>query len=77
MSAGSQSDHDRAFGESLSEPPDYNPVLLDCGHWWAEDEGELVGDKVVCPNCAEDAIARKPIATDEQVRERLDDSEVA
>jgi hypothetical protein len=54
MGAGSQSDHDQAsFGESLSEPTDYNPVLLDCGHWWAEDEGELVGDKVVCPNCAE------------------------
>jgi hypothetical protein len=76
MREGNQTDHDRAFGESLSEPPDYNPVLLDCGQWWAEDEGELIGDKIVCPNCADAAIAVKRSAN-VQLPRRVDDSEVA
>jgi hypothetical protein len=47
----SQADHDRAFGESLSEPPDVDVVRLDCGHYDTEDHGDWHADKLLCPDC--------------------------
>jgi hypothetical protein len=48
----SQSTHDRAFNESLSEPPDSNPIQADCKHWAEEDLCEWIDGKLVCPKCA-------------------------
>lgn len=57
----SQVDHDRAFGESLGDPPDVDVVRLDCGHYDTEDHGEWVGGKLLCPKCFErrEQLARK------------------
>lgn len=46
-----QADHDRAFGESLSEPPDEDVVRLDCGHWGTEDAAYRIGARLVCSKC--------------------------
>ena len=46
-----QADHDRAFDQALSEPPDEDVVRLDCGHWGTEDAAETLADKKVCERC--------------------------
>ncbi len=52
----SQADHDRAFGESLSDGPGDEVVRLDCGHYDTEDRGEAVGGKLVCPRCFDERL---------------------
>jgi len=72
----SQADHDRAFGESLSEPPDVDVVRLDCGHYDTEDRGEWIDGKLICSRCVDDPLALKPIAAKVQLPTRPD-AEVA
>lgn len=50
-SDGSQVDHDRAFGESLSTEPDDDVVRLDCKHWGTEDAAYRIGDRLLCGDC--------------------------
>ncbi len=46
-----QADHDRAFGESLGEPPEADVVRLDCSHWGTEDSACQIGDRLICVDC--------------------------
>jgi hypothetical protein len=73
-----QADHDRAFSESLSEPPDSDPIQADCKHWAEEDSCEWIDGKLLCPACtlAHDSIALKPITARVQLPTRPD-SQVA
>jgi hypothetical protein len=52
---GTQADHDRAFGESGSQPDD-DVVRLDCGCYDTEDRSEPIGDKRVCHKCHDAAV---------------------
>jgi hypothetical protein len=63
----SQADHDRAFGESLSEPPDVDVVRLDCGHYDTEGHGDWHVDKLLCPKCY-DVATSDQISKDEAQR---------
>ena len=77
MGPGTQADHDRAFNESLSEPPDDDTIRADCGHWESESRCDIVDGRVICPRCVDDPFALKRIKAQVQLPKRLNDSEVA
>jgi hypothetical protein len=76
MSAGSQSDHGRAFDE-LGSAPDDDTIRADCGHWESESRCDVIDGRVICPKCVDDPSALKRITAKVQLPKRVDDSEVA